>query len=75
MSHYETCSICGGRFEPFDVCAECAEEMSDLAALQLTRTRYEKVRKLSPHGFKDLFERNLKGEGRFEELVDRLEDK
>lgn len=34
--------------------------------------RYEKVRKLSPRQFAEIWDRNIKGEGTFDELVDAL---
>ncbi len=34
--------------------------------------RYEYVRKLNPQQFAELHERNVRGEGRFDDLVDNL---
>jgi multidrug resistance efflux pump len=40
---------------------------------ELTRSaaRYEKVRRMNVHEFKELYDRNLRGEGAFDELVDQ----
>ena len=35
--------------------------------------RYEKVRCLNPRQFKELWDRNIRGEGAFDDLVDRLD--
>ena len=37
--------------------------------------RYEKLRKLNPRQFAELYERNIKGEGLFDDLVDQLPPK
>lgn len=38
----------------------------------LNAERYEKLRKLNPRQFTELYERNIRGEGRFDDLVDQL---
>jgi hypothetical protein len=38
--------------------------------LELAHARYEYLRTLNPQQFKSLYERNIKGEGRFDDLVD-----
>ena len=41
--------------------------------LTLAEERYEKVRRMNPQQFKELWDRNIAGEGRFDELVDEVE--
>jgi hypothetical protein len=38
--------------------------------LELAHARYAYLRTLNPRQFKSLYERNIKGEGRFDDLVD-----
>ena len=45
-----------------------------IADLRQAAVRYEKLRKLNPNQFGQLFDRNLHGEGTFDELVDQLEN-
>jgi len=46
----------------------------DLAELRLGWIRYEKLRKLSPFRYKQLWELSLKSGKAFDDLVDSLED-
>lgn len=41
--------------------------------LMRVESRYEKIRKLTPRAFADLYERNLHGMGNFDGLVDLLD--
>lgn len=41
-----------------------------IADLEKAHARYEHVRRLNPHQFRELWERNLRGEGPFDALVD-----
>lgn len=38
--------------------------------LKKAHARYEHVRRLNPHQFRELWERNLRGDGPFDALVD-----
>lgn len=44
----------------------------DINPILLAARRYEKVRKLNPQQFAELWQRNINGEGSFDDLVDRL---
>ena len=52
--------------------AEIRVRLGDWEHHRLGYSRYEKLRKLSPRQFADLYQRNLNGEGRFDDLVDKL---
>jgi hypothetical protein len=39
--------------------------------MEMYRNRYETVRKLTPRQFADLYQRNLNGEGTFDDIVDK----
>lgn len=41
--------------------------------LTIAEERYEKVRRMNPQQFKELWYRNIAGEGRFDDLVDEVE--
>lgn len=43
-----------------------------LEELKLAHKRYEKVRKLNPRQFAELYEQNLRGVATFDELVDQI---
>lgn len=43
-----------------------------LFRLQLYHARYEYVRRLNTRQFAELYQRNIRGEGAFDDLVDRL---
>ena len=45
---------------------------SEARRLMLADTRYEKLHKLNPRQFTQLYEDNIAGVGLFDELVDRL---
>lgn len=45
---------------------------AEIEALRRDAARYERLRRLNPRQFADLFERNLKGE-RFDDLIDQME--
>lgn len=45
---------------------------ADREGLKLGHDRYEKLRKLNPRGYSDLWNRALTGDKRFDELVDEL---
>ena len=47
-------------------CGSCERAQPNKAEL------YEKLRKLNPREFAELHERNLRGEGSFDDLVSRL---
>ena len=40
--------------------------------LRVGHDRYEKLRRLNARQFAELYQRNIKGEGTFDELVDQL---
>ena len=44
----------------------------ELLELRLAQERYEKMRMMKPYQWIDIFNRNLKGDGTFDELVDRF---
>lgn len=43
-----------------------------LRLMRQAAIRYEKVRKLNPQQFKDIYEQNIKTGDRFDDLIDRL---
>ena len=48
----------------------CAAIIAEIRAGRLAERRYEFVRKLNPRSFAELYERNIRGEGQFDYLVD-----
>ena len=52
--------------------SEIRVRLGDWEHHRLGYSRYEKLRKLSPRQFADLYQRNLNGEGHFDDLVDKL---
>lgn len=43
-----------------------------IEANRLAHDRYEYLRRLNPRQFQELYQRNINGEGAFDDLVDRL---
>lgn len=43
-----------------------------LDSVVMMAERYEKLRKLNPRHYAELYERNIAGEGTFDDLVDKL---
>jgi hypothetical protein len=48
------------------------ELLTRVGQLEIQSARYEKLRKLNPRQYADLWQRNLTGEKRFDEWVDEL---
>lgn len=53
--------------------AELAKPEPDTHVHYIGWQRYEKLRKLTPRAFTELWQRNLNGDVRFDDLVDALE--
>lgn len=48
------------------------KQLEQLKEARIGEARYEKLRKLNAQQFAELYQRNIKGEGRFDDLVDGL---
>lgn len=55
----------------WDACAERDALRAEVERLRQQTARYERLRRLSPHQFAELHQRNLAGE-RFDDVVDAL---
>ena len=74
---YENCANgfgCQDQIELIDRrrLTESELKLKDLEKDSINAVRYEKLRKLNPRQFAELYERNIKGEGLFDDLVDAL---
>lgn len=52
--------------------AENAAQAKRIAELEVSATRYEKLRRLNAHQFQNIFKKNITSCARFDELVDNL---